>query len=74
MHALHPHLLPRRALAAALAAVLALALTALLPSTIEDLSLRTGTADRGAAAPAPAPPDWRDNPLTWPLLQAPPGR
>ena len=76
MHATYPH--PRRALVAAVAA-LALALLALMPATLDDLSFSFGGADRSAPAPAPvsAPATtggetaWQDNPFAWPLLQAP---
>jgi hypothetical protein len=76
MHATFPH--PRRALVAAVAA-LALALLALMPATLADVSFNLGGADRGAPTPTPASapatpraePAWEDNPLTWPLLQPP---
>jgi hypothetical protein len=76
MHATYPH--PRRALVAAVAA-LALAMLALVPAALGDLSLSLG-GDGGSApaqAPASAPatmvdePSWQDNPFAWPLLQAP---
>ena len=76
MNALHPHLHPRRALVAAVAAM-ALALLALMPAAAGDLDFSLGGADRGAAAPASAPattpgePAWQQNPFAYPLLQAP---
>jgi hypothetical protein len=77
MHVTHPHLHPRRALVAA-AAALALALSAFVPATLDDLSFGSGSASPGAS-PAPAPakaparaePRWLDNPFAWPLLQMP---
>ncbi|MEA2153978.1 MAG: hypothetical protein QOE11_118 [Solirubrobacteraceae bacterium] len=77
MHATHPHLHPRRTLLAALAA-LALALPALTPASLQDLSFG-GTASAPAPAARPAPsapapvrldPAWRHTPLSWPRLQA----
>lgn len=78
MHATHP--LPRRALLAALAA-LTLALPALLPATLDEVSFGLGAIDRGTpasvSAPAPAStpgePAWQDNPFAYPLLQRPVG-
>lgn len=76
MNALHPHLHPRRALVAALAAA-ALALLALMPATAGDLDFSLGGADRGAAAPVSAPattpgePAWQQNPFAYPLLRVP---
>ena len=76
MHAT-PHLHPRRALLAAVAA-LALLMAALMPATLDDASFSFGTANDGASAQAPAAsqtpraePAWRDNPFAYPLLQAP---
>lgn len=78
MHAT-PHLHPRRALLAAVAA-LALLMAALMPATLDDASLSFGTANNGAPAQAPAPaaaptpraePTWQDNPFAYPLLQVP---
>jgi hypothetical protein len=75
MQTAHPQ--PRLVLVAVLAA-LALALLAAVPATLDDLSFNLGAGERGAPAqnapgPAtsPAEPFWQDNPLTWPLLQAP---
>lgn len=75
MHATHPQ--PGRALVAALAA-LALALPALMPATLDDMSFSLGGAERSAPAPpaigpdpARAEPAWSENPFSWPLLQVP---
>jgi hypothetical protein len=80
MHVTHPHLHPRRALLAA-AAALALALSAFVPATLDDLSFGSGSSGpRAADAPAPAAtaaraePRWTDNPFAWPLLQMPAAR
>jgi hypothetical protein len=76
MRITHPHLHPRPALLAALAA-LALALAAIMPATLQDLDFGGGPADRGApappavSAPARSEPVWRENPFAWPLLQVP---
>lgn len=76
MHAT-PHLHPRRALLAAVAA-LALLMAASMPATLDDASFGFGTADNGAPAQAPAAapastpraePAWQDNPFAYPLLQ-----
>ena len=78
MHAT-PHLHPRRALLAAVAA-LALPMAAVMPATLDDASFSFGAADNGASAQAPAPaaaqtpraePAWQDSPFAYPLLQAP---
>jgi hypothetical protein len=75
MHAT-PHLHPRRALLAALAALL-LAMLALMPATLDDTSFSFGTANDGASAQAPAltapraEPVWENNPFAYPLLQVP---
>lgn len=78
MHAT-PHLQPRRALLAAVAACL-LAMAALMPATLDDASLSLGSAGNGASAQAPAPtaattpraePVWESNPFAHPLLQLP---
>ena len=78
MHAT-PHLHPRRALLAAVAA-LALLMAALMPATLDDASFSFGTANNGASAQAPAAtatqtpraePAWQDNPFAYPLLQVP---
>lgn len=82
MYATHPH--PRRAFAAALAA-LALALAAFVPAALDDVSFSIGGLDRSTSSQLPAPaasrtqpePAWRENPFAWPLLQVPgeqPGR
>lgn len=77
MHATHPH--PRRALVAA-AAALVLALLALMPAALEDVSFsigeRSSPAETPAAAPVPAraEPAWSQNPCAYPLLQAPSDR
>lgn len=74
MHATHPD--PHRALLAA-AAALALALLALMPAALGDVSLsigeRSAPADVPAAAQAPAraEPAWSQNPFAHPLLQVP---
>ena len=78
MHAT-PHLHPRRALLAAVAAF-ALLMAALMPATLDDASFSFGSANNGASAQAPAPaaaatpraePSWQDNPFAYPLLQRP---
>lgn len=78
MHAT-PHLHPRRALLAAVAA-LALLMAALMPATLDDANFSFGTANNGASAQAPAAaatpsprpePAWQDNPFAYPLLQVP---
>jgi hypothetical protein len=77
MHATHLH--PRRALLAAVAAML-LAMAALMPATLDDASFSLGTANHGASAQAPAPaaattprpePVWETSPFAYPLLQVP---
>ena len=78
MHAT-PHLDPRRALLAAVAA-LALLMGALMPAALDGASFSFGTANDGASAQAPAAtatqtpraePAWQDNPFAYPLLQVP---
>jgi hypothetical protein len=77
MHATHLH--PRRALLAAVAAML-FAMAALMPATLDDASFSLGTANNGTSAQAPAPaaattprpePVWETNPFAYPLLQVP---
>ncbi len=76
MHATHPH--PRRALVAA-AAALTMALLALMPAAVDDLSFSIAGGDRSAPTEIPAfaptttrdEPTWQDNPFAWPLLQVP---
>jgi hypothetical protein len=76
MHAT-PHLHPRRALLAAVAAFVLL-MAALMPAALDDASFSFGTANNGASAQTPAPaaastprpePAWQDNPFAYPLLQ-----
>ena len=77
MHATHLH--PRRALLAAVAALL-LAMAALMPATLDDASFSLGTANNGASAQSAAPaaattprpePVWETSPFAYPLLQVP---
>ena len=73
MHATPLH--PRRALAAA-AAALALVATFMLPTTLDDADFSIGASGRDApAVSAPAPSvtpsasDWSQNPFSRPFLQ-----
>ena len=73
MHATPLH--PRRALAAA-AAALALVATFMLPATLDGADFSIGSSGRDApqvSAPAqsvaPSAPDWTQNPFSRPFLQ-----